>query len=76
MTQGHEASGTVVAVGSDVLVRGFVAPLLLIGFAAFYRLFTGSVYGMVLALTTSNVVATASMMIATEAERVIAASAS
>jgi O-antigen/teichoic acid export membrane protein len=40
----------------DVLVRGFVAPLLLIGFAALYRLFTGGVYGMVLALTTSNVV--------------------
>ena len=41
----------------DVLVRGFVAPLLLIVFATFYRLFFTSVYGLCLALTTSNLIA-------------------
>jgi O-antigen/teichoic acid export membrane protein len=41
----------------DVLVRGFVAPLLLIVFATFYRLFFSSVYGLCLALTSSNLIA-------------------
>jgi O-antigen/teichoic acid export membrane protein len=40
----------------DVLVRGFVAPVLLIVFAVVYRPFAGNVYGLCLALTTSNVV--------------------
>ena len=43
----------------DVLVRGFVAPVLLIGFALVYRRFFPDVYGMCLALTTSNVIGVA-----------------
>ena len=43
----------------DVLVRGFVAPILLIVFAMIYRPFFPNVYGMCLALTTSNLVGVA-----------------